>query len=233
MAGGRAGHLWLLSRWGRYLAAGSGRSSPCLLRCRRPGRLEGRPKVAPVLKLSGSQQGDKAFTLAEVIIAVMLLALVMAAAYQAFSAVDTSWRRGEDRIDAQQNLRIAADRIAREVRQSGTVTVPVVGNSGSEIQIRYSSNRSQPQEGGGSITYNKVRFYLSNGQILRGVKLLAAEPDPYPSANWLGNNVVAYGVQSVTFSQPAKGLVVIGLTTESSGGNSYTVETTVRLRASE
>lgn len=174
------------------------------------------------------------FTLAEAIIAVMIFGLVMAAAYQAFWAVDTSWRRGEARIDAQQNLRIAADRIAREIRQSAVVTLPAVGNSAGEIQVRYSSNWSQPQEGGGSITYNKVRFYLSSGQILRGVKLLASEPDPNPSTDWVGNNIVAYGVQSVTFSQPKKGYITIKLISQDTGpGEAYAVETTVQLRAAE
>lgn len=174
------------------------------------------------------------FTLAEVIIAVMLLGLVVAAAYQAFSAVDISWRRGEGRIDAQQNLRIAADRMAREIRQASVITLPAVGSSAGEIQFRYSSSRSQPQEGGGTVTYNKVRFYLSNGQVLRGVKLVASEPDPYPFANWAGNNIVAYGVQSLEFLQRQKGYVTLKLVSQAdASGHTYTVESSVKLRVSQ
>ena len=61
---------------------------------------------------------EKGFTLLELILAAALLSLVMLAAFSLYFLSDGAFARGTARCDLQQNVRLSADLINREVRHA-------------------------------------------------------------------------------------------------------------------
>lgn len=147
---------------------------------------------------------ERGFTLAEVIIAVMIFGLVMAATYQIFWVTDTSWRRGEARIDAQQNLRIVMDRMSRELRQAKSFNI--VEDPPDPPVLEFIN------QDGGEISYSLDE---ADNEIQRYV-------------NGTGGNIVGYNIGAVEYQVAGSRTVTIKLTAVDSG---YVLESTVTLRA--
>lgn len=78
--------------------------------------------------------GDKGFTFIEVIISVTLLLIIMTVASQLLFSGLTSWQLGENQIDVVQNMRIALDRMTREIR--GTSTITEIDVNGKYIEVK-------------------------------------------------------------------------------------------------
>lgn len=72
-------------------------------------------RTLPGKKLCGAPKG---FTLAELLVASTLLAIVMAAAYTAFSTQLRVWRRGEQGMEAHQDARTALTIMGRELQST-------------------------------------------------------------------------------------------------------------------
>src|SRR5918992_582578 len=87
--------------------------------------------------MSGARVGEAGFTLAELLVAFAVAALVLAGATTAFQAGTRTLEFGVDQAAAQQGARAALERLTREIRWAGyghanTVTAtydfnPVVG----------------------------------------------------------------------------------------------------------
>lgn len=65
------------------------------------------------------QKAQRGFTLVEVLIAMALATLVGLAGYVVFSSTNFSYKVEQDVVEAQQNLRVAMDRLARDLRHAG------------------------------------------------------------------------------------------------------------------
>jgi prepilin-type N-terminal cleavage/methylation domain-containing protein len=63
--------------------------------------------------------GQRGFTMIELMIATAMLGLVMAGLLGLLRASLSAYARGSNTIDAQQNARVALDRIAKEIREAG------------------------------------------------------------------------------------------------------------------
>jgi type IV pilus assembly protein PilW len=72
-------------------------------------------------RLRGSQQG---FSLIELLLATAILGIVMSGLVALLSAGQRAYSRGSNTVDAQQNARVALDRMAREIREAGYHPAP-------------------------------------------------------------------------------------------------------------
>ena len=63
--------------------------------------------------------GQRGFTMVELLLATALLGLVMAGLLSLLTASQSAYARGSNTIDAQQNARVALDRMANEIREAG------------------------------------------------------------------------------------------------------------------
>ncbi len=64
---------------------------------------------------------ENGFTLVELLMGLAILGLVLGTIYGCFFAGTRSWQRGSERMDHQQNGRIAVDSIVRELRYANYV----------------------------------------------------------------------------------------------------------------
>lgn len=166
-------------------------------------------------------QEERAFTLVEVLLSSILLVLVLATAFQGLKLVNDYYAGAEARLDRQQNVRLALDRLSSEAREASRVTKPdyLAGETTSELWLFYAAGRTTSD----GDPYNQVRYYLSGGQLLRGLRQAA---DPLSEAvSWQGNNVVAYGIDRLEFTAPEADLLTIKV-----GSGAYQARTTVYLR---
>jgi prepilin-type N-terminal cleavage/methylation domain-containing protein len=63
--------------------------------------------------------GQRGFTLVELLIATAILGLVMAGLLSLLTASQRAYSRGSNTIDAQQNARVALERLSKEIREAG------------------------------------------------------------------------------------------------------------------
>ena len=64
-------------------------------------------------------RGEGGFTLMELMISVAILGLVMAGLLGLLTASRDAYSRGSSTIEAQQNARLALDRMGKEIREAG------------------------------------------------------------------------------------------------------------------
>lgn len=74
--------------------------------------------------ISTLQHHRKGFTLLECVLAVAIMSLIFIVAYSLFIFGIRTYEAGRQKVDVQQNVRIAADFIFREVRYAQTLEVP-------------------------------------------------------------------------------------------------------------
>jgi len=148
------------------------------------------------------------FTLLEVLIALMLLFIVVVASYDLYYYSIVTWWRTSERQDTADHLRVAADRLARELRTAVQLT-----ENSSETELWFRDAEGQV-----------VRYYhdAAKKQLLR--------------VRAGGTNPVASRVAAVGFTYAPAGLprtqqrlVTITLVGDTGAGH-YRVSTTVRLR---
>lgn len=111
------------------------------------------------------------FTLIEVILATGLMVLIWAVFYNVATTTVARIKAGEERLDAEQNVRLVMDRMTRELRQAKTVET--LGEK--SISWR-------------DVNQRLIRYYLDDeGEIQRAV-------------SGEGNNIVAYGIDELSVS---------------------------------
>ena len=67
---------------------------------------------------------QRGFTLFELLIATAILGVVMAGLLGLLTASQSAYSRGSNTIDAQQNVRVALERLAKEIREAGYHPLP-------------------------------------------------------------------------------------------------------------
>lgn len=129
---------------------------------------------------------ESGFTLVEIVVAFTLLALLMTGLYRVMAVGYSVWNQGQQKIDNQQNLRIASDHIIRELR---TAHVLDIGAPGPSILPKSSITMKIPEpepDQEGNTLHTTIRYYLNGEKILRDV-------------NGAGHNVVASGIRELQF----------------------------------
>lgn len=83
--------------------------------------------------MTPSRRVQNGFTLIEILLALVLLALLMTAAYSGFSASNRAVRRGEEAIDATNKVRVTQQLLRRQVGQA--LTLAFDQDSGTSVPI--------------------------------------------------------------------------------------------------
>ena len=151
------------------------------------------------------------FTFVEVVVAAVLLVLLMAGLYQATAFGLSMWDKGEKQIDEQQNVRLAANHIARELRTAYSFDIGTPGvseNPDNSIIMVVPKKNLAPEDS------PVIRYYFDGGNEIQR------------SVSGEGNNIVAYGIKRLKFSSPEKNIVVVDI--QGSGG--YRLKTKVFVR---
>jgi prepilin-type N-terminal cleavage/methylation domain-containing protein len=154
-------------------------------------------------------RGDGGFSLVEVLMALAILGLAIAAIFGYFFAGTRAWQKGVERMDHQQNGRIAMDKIAAELRYASFVDVSPDGQ-----ELRY-------------VLINDDTVYLFKRVGLDGDDLVLVQLDPYGSE--VAHTKIALGITALLFSVDLNRNVQITLTA-GSGPDSATLTTSFRPR---
>ncbi|WP_445348981.1 PilW family protein [Desulforudis sp. DRI-14] len=156
------------------IAKGPGRSKYGTADTPAPGRRSALPGLA---------LDRRGLTLIEVLVTAVLLSLILGTAYFVVDSSMLNWKKGDEQVDVQQNLRLAMDRLTRELRASaGVVEIPP-----NSYIVFMSPDFMSPD--------NKryIKYYLSGNEIKR-----ATSND---NVYWYGNNPVAGRIQAVSFQR--------------------------------
>jgi prepilin-type N-terminal cleavage/methylation domain-containing protein len=124
-----------------------------------------------MLKTLRSQRG---FTLAELMIAVALVALVMAGTFVALQQGENAYQYGSGRVEVQQTARVAVDRIVKDLRTGTTVTASnatnvtfqYIDDAGATVTVTYRLN-------GTSFERDQTNPAVGNQVLIGGVTALA------------------------------------------------------------
>jgi len=120
---------------------------------------------------------NKGFTLISLVVAMFLIVVVLFTAQALFSFALKSYNTSADRIEVQENIRIATDRLSRELRQS--LGIVAIDNSGSgRLSFSVINKTSVPMN-------NVITYYIGfSGDYEIAPQLLR-------SVNGAGNNPIA------------------------------------------
>lgn len=124
-------------------------------------------------------------TFIELVIVVSILAIVFSVALNALVVGDSAWRLEMGYTILQQNLRLAMERISRELRQAQNSTITIT-NGGKNISFSHIAGN------------HSISYYLdSQGQIIRS----------YNGTNY----IVAQFIQNINFSH-SNDVVTVSIT---------------------
>lgn len=167
--------------------------------------------------------GERGFTLLEMVIAVALSAIILAAALQVWLQGARDWLAVERQGTALDNLRVALDALSREVREAQAVTRAGAGTPSDPLELRLQRLVN------GVLETKTVRYYLGG----------TGHPD------WLFREVVPYSGNPIAERIKAISLVyypqgvppedvrqirIILTGDDGPGADGTTVETLVTLR---
>lgn|GEM_PF-1136872 len=156
--------------------------------------------------LPGLALDHRGLTLIEVLVTAVLLSLILGAAYFIVDSTMLNWKKGDEQVDVQQNLRLAMDRLTRELRVSAGLDEI---NPQSYIIFKSPDNAKY------------IKYYLYGGEIKRAT-----------SSNkiiWEGNNPVAGRVQTVSFQGVAGLPATVEIKLTGTNGFVLTSRVTVRM----
>lgn len=141
------------------------------------------------------------------------MVLVLVAALSILSAGLKWWQRGWERMDAQQNARVALMQMTREIQAAKEI---VSGSDAGTLIID-------------DATGNQYKYLLSGDNLQRAVKNKG-------SLSFSGYNLLAYGVQTLEFfydrpeAPEQSKIVTIHLVIRDAGGRDFDVTTAAALR---
>ena len=79
---------------------------------------------------------DRAYTLVEALLTILILALIMVAMVPFISTVYTTWNFGDRKTELQQNTRVGLDVMSRYLRQAKRITAIPASGSGNFVKFR-------------------------------------------------------------------------------------------------
>ena len=143
------------------------------------------------LKTTFKESFEQGFTVIELLVALSILTLVLAAAFSLFSAGLKSSNSAFAKTEACQNARFALDAMVKELLYADSYSVHRGG-----AEIRFTVPHDQ---------FRTRRFRLENGELIF---------DAYPTGCLMYfHNKIALGLNRLNFSPGAGGLILIELET--------------------
>lgn len=126
-----------------------------------------------MMKIIRNQRG---FTLLEVLISSAVSVIVLAAIYLMLMTNQVTYARGENKVEIQQNARVAMRRMAREVRMSGYDPGSAIPAQASQaaIQVANANMITFIADLGGDDVSDRITYRLQGNQVIR------------ESASWVG-----------------------------------------------
>lgn len=164
----------------------------------------------------------RGLTLIEVLVTAVLLSLILGAAYFVVGSTMLNWKKGDEQVDVQQNLRLAMDRLTRELRTSVSIDPSMdlfIGEDENGRQCIIFKNIFRRQDNTEYIGY--IKYYLDGSEIKR-----ATSAD---KASWQGNNPVAGRVQAVSFQRVTGLPATVEIKLTGTNGFVLTSRVTVRM----
>ena len=98
------------------------------------------------------------FTVLELVISLSILAVVAGSIFAVLNVGDMTWRREMAMVGLQQDVRLAIDGMARELRASNSSSITITGGSRIDFSI------PSPSDPTSSVA---IAYYLSGDQIIR------------------------------------------------------------------
>lgn len=180
-------------------------------------------------------RGDRrSFTLLEVLVAIAIFGLVVAAAARTFASIQTAWRKQRNTIDLVQNARWALERIANELRNGANISTPGGDRVRFELSPGGPANRVWYWRGNtaSDTTVRGNRNFLYRGP---GISITVAYSNRQQLADFIVDNPPP---GSDPIFANAGGLITITLTVRPNpalpptapGNRDYTLRTRVRVR---
>ncbi len=190
------------------------------------------------MKITRNQSG---FTLLEMLISSAIFAIVLFAIYTMhITSLDTS-TRGVNKIEVQQNARVAKVRMAREIRMAGydpSSAIPVQG-SPTAVQVANANAITFIADVTGDGRSDQVTYQLQGTQLIReSASWVGAAWTPTPPvSSELADSVITLSFtyydanDNVTATLAAIQRITIGITTqEATGGMQQTFPLTLDVR---
>ncbi len=190
------------------------------------------------MKITRNQSG---FTLLEMLISSAIFAIVLFAIYTMhITSLDTSIR-GVNKIEVQQNARVAKERMAREIRMAGydpSSAIPLQG-SPTAVQVATATTLTFIADVTGDGVSKRVTYQLQGTQLIRESASWVGgvwTPTP-PASSELADSVITLffiyydANDNVTATLAAIQRITIGITTqEATGGMQQTFPLTLDVR---
>ncbi len=148
----------------------------------------------------------RGLTLIEVLVTAVLLSLILGSAYFIVDSTMLNWKKGDEQVDVQQNLRLAMDRLTRELRASAGIV-----NISSQSHIIFMSPDNTKY----------IKYYLYGSEIKRATSI--------DKVYWKGNNPVAGRVQAVSFQRVTGFPATVEIKITGTNGFVLTSRVTVRM----
>ncbi len=190
------------------------------------------------MKITRNQSG---FTLLEMLISSAIFAIVLFAIYTMhITSLDTSIR-GVNKIEVQQNARVAKERMAREIRMAGydpSSAIPLQG-SPTAVQVATATTLTFIADVTGDGRSDQVTYQLQGTQLIReSASWVGAAWTPTPPvSSELADSVITLSFtyydanDNVTATLAAIQRITIGITTqEATGGMQQTFPLTLDVR---
>jgi len=121
------------------------------------------------MKMTKPIWNQSGFTLLEMLISSAVFAIVLLAIYTMLTASQVTYARGENKVELQQNARVAMRRMAREVRMAGydpASAIPVQASQ-TAIQVANANTITFIADLDGDDDSDQVTYRLQGNQIIR------------------------------------------------------------------
>ncbi|MEE9153776.1 MAG: prepilin-type N-terminal cleavage/methylation domain-containing protein [candidate division NC10 bacterium] len=190
------------------------------------------------MKITRNQSG---FTLLEMLISSAIFAIVLFAIYTIYITSQATSTRGINKIEVQQNARVAMRRMAREIRMAGYdrgSAIPAQG-SPTAVQVATATTLTFIADVTGDGDSERVTYQLQGTQLIRESASWVGgvwTPTP-PASSELADSVITLSFtyydanDNVTATLAAIQRITIGITTqEATGGMQQTFPLTLDVR---
>lgn len=192
------------------------------------------------MKITGNQRG---FTLLEMLVSSAIFAIVLFAIYMMLVTNQVTYARGENKVEIQQNARVAIRRMAREIRMAGYDPSSAIPAQASQtaIQVANANAITFIADLDGDDVSDQVTYRLQGNQVIRETASwigAAWTPNP-PASSELADGVSALpltyfdGTDTATATLADIRRITIGVTVQETAAgfqDTYPLTVDVRLR---